>query len=170
MAVPFYIVFASESMGLTGRDLGVLTVVFTFGGLSANLIFGFMADRTGFRLVLLISLVLWILTTLTLLISTEFWVLAIVYLGLGAAFQGFQASCNNLTLEFGNRVDLAMKIGLANSLSELCGGLGVVMAGGIAYFYSFEILFIVSMGFLAAGAILTWLTVPEPRHVETIID
>jgi MFS family permease len=164
MALPFYILHAGATMALTGTNLGILTVAFTVAGTVSNLVWGSLADRYGFRLVFLLSIALWVVATLLLVTSSGLIMTAVVFAGIGAAVQGFQNSSMNLTLEFGHRDDLPMRIAIANSASEFAGALGPLLGGVIAAAFGYPVLFLVSVAFLVAGGVLVVLMVPEPRH------
>jgi MFS family permease len=164
MALPFYILYAGSSMELTGTNLGILTVAFTIAGTVSNLVWGAMADRHGFRLVFLLSIAVWVAATLLLVASAGLIMTAIVFAAIGAAVQGFQNSSQNLTLEFGHRDDLPMRIAIANSASELAGAAGPLLGGIIAAVFGYPAMFLVSVAFLLAGGVMVVFMVPEPRH------
>jgi MFS family permease len=163
MAAPFYILFAGTSLGLTGSTLGLLTAAFTLSGTFSNLAWGALADRKGFRLAFLASIALWIASTGALMVSSGLLATVLVFIGIGAAFQGFQAASMNLTLEFGERDDLPMRIALANTASELAGTLGPLLGGALATALGYDAVFYTSMAFLIAGGGLVLRFVPEPR-------
>lgn len=164
MALPFYILFAGASLELTGTNLGVLTVAFTLAGTVSNLLWGSLADRYGFRLVVLLSLGLWVVATLLLMGSAGLVMTSVVFVGIGAAFQGFQHGAMNLTLEFGHRDDLPVRIAIANSTSEFAGTLGPLLGGAIAALLGYPAVFLVSVAFLIAGGVMIGVLVPEPRY------
>lgn len=164
MAAPFYILYEGQKIGLSGTTLGVLTVAFTLAGTVSNLIWGALADRHGFRLAFLVSIALWVLSTLLLMVSSGLWITALVFAGIGAAFQGFQQSANNLTLEFGRRDEMPMRIALANTASEMAGTIGPLLGGVLASAFGYTSVFGVSILFLTLGGIMVLRYVPEPRH------
>lgn len=164
MAAPFYILFAGREIGLSGTTLGVLTVAFTLAGTFSNLAWGWLADRTGFRLAFLCSIALWVVSTLGLMFASTLAVTTIVFVGIGAAFQGFQQASMNLTLEFGRRDDLPMRIALANTASELAGTLGPLLGGVLAAMLGYTAVFHASILFLVLGGLMVLRFVPEPRH------
>ena len=168
MAVPFYIIYAGIGIGLSGQTLGVLTFVFTISGTLSNLIWGNVADRIGFRFVMLASLALWVLATLLLLAGVaDLFSACLAFAGIGAAFQGFQNASMNMTLEFGKMQDLPMRIALANTLAETAGAIGPILGGLLAAQFSYQAVFWVSIGFLTIGGFMIWRTVPEPRRAQT---
>ena len=163
MAMPFYILFAGQTIGLTGQTLGVITFAFTIAGTVSNLAWGAMADRRGFRGTFLLSISLWVLSTLVLLIADSFWATVLVFIGIGVAVQGFQNSAMNLTLEFGDRDNLPMRIAIANTASEVAGTIGPLLGGLLAAAFGFEAVFAVSIAFIVVGGIVVRIYVPEPR-------
>jgi len=164
MALPFYILHAGSGMALTGANLGILTMAFTLAGTFSNLLWGNLGDRHGFRLVCLASIALWLASTVMLLVSEGLLFSILVFTGIGAAVQGFQNAAQNLTLEFGHRNDLPMRIAIANTASELAGTIGPLVGGIIAASLGYPALFVVSIAFLVAGGLMVALQVPEPRH------
>lgn len=166
MALPFYILHAGATLELTGSNLGILTVAYTLAGTVSNLAWGSIADRSGFRLVLLLGIALWVLSTLLLIGAAGLGPMIAVFAGIGAAVQGFQSSAVNLTLEFGHRDDLPVRIAIANSASEFAGTLGPLLGGGIAAAFGYPVLFLTSVAFLLAGGLMVVCFVPEPRRLE----
>ncbi|MCB1692542.1 MAG: MFS transporter [Pseudomonadales bacterium] len=164
MAMPFYILYAGQSIGLTGQTLGIVTFAFTISGTASNLVWGYSSDRAGFRQTFLLSIALWVLSTLLLLLSTNEVVIVLVFVGVGAAVQGFQNSSQNLTLEFGDRDDLPMRIAIANSASEMAGTIGPLLGGALASAFGYLWVFVVAIGFLAVGGLVVRIYVPEPRR------
>ncbi len=170
MAAPFYILFAGMAIGLTGQVLGTLTMAFTLAGTFSNLAWGALADRHGFRLALLVSIGLWIIATLALMASSGLLATTLVFIGIGAAFQGFQQSAMNLTLEFGERDELPMRIALANTASEMAGTLGPLLGGILAAALGYHAVFAASIGFLGIGGWMLIHHVPEPRYRVVSLD
>ena len=154
-------------MGLTGAVLGTLTVAFTLSGTLSNLVWGFIADHRGFRLAFLISIGLWIASTLLLLFSEGLLFNILVFIGIGAATQGFQSTAINLTLEFGHRDDVPLRIAIANSSSEVAGAIGPLLGGVLAAWLGYEAVFICSVVFLILGGAMVNAYVPEPRWAAT---
>ena len=163
--MPFYILYAGMSIGLSGQTLGILTFVFTISGTISNLAWGYLADRKGFRLVFLLSIILWMFSTLLLMFITDYYVTIAVFIGIGAAVQGFDNSSQNMTLEFGDRENLPMRIAIANSAAEVAGTIGPLLGGILAATLGYHAVFTVSIAFLFIGGLMVRFFVPEPRNV-----
>jgi len=166
MAMPFYILYAGRSIGLDGPTLGLLTFAFTISSTVSNLAWGAIADRTGFRFTFLVSLIIWIAATALLMLAEGLVVALVVFVGIGAAIQGFQNSSQNLTLEFGERADLPARIAVANTASELAGTIGPLLGGVLAAWFGYEWVFITSIAFLLVGGLTVYRHVPEPRFSQ----
>ena len=164
LAMPFYILHAAAHTTLTGSNLALLTIAFTLAGNASNLLWGNIADRTGYRLVMLISLLAWVVSTLALFVTEGVWLTSLVFVGIGAASQGFQNAASNIVLEFGAREDVPMRLAISNSTSEAIGTVATLSAGLLAAALGYETVFATSIFFLLLGAFLINRHVPEPRH------
>jgi MFS family permease len=163
MAVPFYILYAGQTIGLTGQTIGTVSFAFLAASTASNLIWGMLADRFGFRAIFLWSIVLWLTSTIVLMASDGLLMTGLVFAGIGAAVQGFQNASANLTLEFGHRDDLPVRIAIANTTSEIAGAIGPLLGGLLATALGYAAVFWGSMLFLGVGAGLVIVYVPEPR-------
>jgi MFS family permease len=165
MAVPFYFVYADRALGgNTPENLAILTPCFLLAQSTINLPWGWMADRTGFRLVFLASIGLWVASAGLLMVSSGMLGFAVAFFGIGAAFGGFMMSAQNMVLEFGQREDLPLRIAVANSSSELIGAIGPLLGAAILLAFPHEALFATAMGFQILGALLVIFYVDEPRR------
>jgi predicted MFS family arabinose efflux permease len=165
--MPFYVLYAASHFELTGSNLALLTIAFTIAGTISNHVWGWTADRFGFRLVLLASLSLWVFASIGLLVSATLASAVAVFASIGAAAQGFQNACVNLTLEFGTLPDLPLRIAIANSASELTGTIGLLVGGALAAGLGYEAVIITSIVCLVAGGGMVWSSVPDPRRQAT---
>jgi MFS family permease len=163
MAMPFYVIYAGTSMQLSGANLALTTIAFTISGTVSNLVWGALADRFGFRMVLIIATASWIGATCALIFSSSLLSITIMFAAIGAAVQGFQNASMNLTLEFGRREDLPVRIAIANTASEFAGSIGPLAGGFIAASFGYEAVFLVSIAFLSAGGLMIIFRVKEPR-------
>lgn len=166
MALPFYILYAGQTIGLSGKTLGLITFAFTLAATGSNLVWGALADRRGFRITFLASIALWIASTVMLMTSDGLLFTVLVFIGFGAAVQGFQNASANLTLEFGHRDDLPVRIAIANMGSELAGTVGPLLGGILAAVSGYTEVFVVSIAFLIIGGVMVNFYVPEPRKAS----
>ncbi len=164
MAVPFYFVYAGHEIGVTGESLAILTPCFLLANSTMNLPWGWMADRSGFRRVFLVSIAVWIGSAVVLMSSSTILGFAISFVGIGAGLGGFMMSAQNMVLEFGSREDLPLRIAVANSSSELVGAIGPLLGAAILLTSTHETLFWTAIAFQAAAVLLVIFYVEEPRR------
>ena len=183
VAAPFYILFAGHSMALTGQNLGLLSLAFLGADTVTNLIWGYVGDRSGFRLTFLLSVMTWIVATGLLMIAphaaalhlpafaTVQGLIFLAFFGLGAAQSGFLMGSQTMVLEFGSRDDMAMRLALASTAQGVMSTLGPLAGGVIAYSLGFDTLFGLSIGFLLLSLIILVTRVAEPRfRVQNAAD
>jgi len=164
MAMPFYILHEGATTTLSGATLGILTFAFTLSGTFSNLLWGPLGDTKGFRITFLTSIGLWVAATLLLmLVSGNLPVTVMVFVGIGAAAQGFQTASQNMTLEFGERNDLPVRLAIAHTTSDIAGTIGPLVGGLLAAFAGYQAVFFASILFLILGGVVVARYVPEPR-------
>lgn len=168
MAVPYYVLFAGDRVGLTGETLGTLSVAFLLAATVSDLLWGLLADRTGNRLVFVVSVTMWAVSTIALLIvpPTLFW-MVLVFAAVGAGMGGYQIGSINLILEFGDHEDRPMRIAMANTAHSLMYAAAPLLGGVLTLVVSYSTIFILaSLAQIAAIAVMMFL-VDEPRHRKT---
>src|SRR5262245_54102702 len=86
MALPYYVLYAGAKMEMSGLLQGQLTAAFLLASTVLNLFWGWLADRLGFRAVLLGSLAIWVVGTLGLFETEGYQGLLWVFVAIGAGF------------------------------------------------------------------------------------
>jgi MFS family permease len=162
--VPFYAIYATSSMGLSGAILGLLALAYLGADTLSNLLWGYMGDRTGFRHVLLISLVMWILATVILMMQQTPVALFIAFFGLGAAQSGYMMAAQTMILEFGNREEMPMRIAISSSAEGITASISPIVGGLVADALGYPAVFGISIGFLVLGLVCLIFMVKEPRN------
>ncbi|HEX3886041.1 MAG TPA: MFS transporter [Phenylobacterium sp.] len=163
IATPFYILYVGHQTQLTGGLLGNLTLAFLGADTLSNLVWGNLGDRTGFRLVLLFSIALWIAATVLLLQIHVGPAIFVSFFGLGAAQAGYMMAAQTMILEFGHRDDLPMRIAVSATAESITATAGPLIGGWMADLYGYGVVFGASIGMLAAGFLLLLTAVKEPR-------
>jgi MFS family permease len=164
VATPFYILYASKTIALTGSNLGLLSLAYLGADTVANLIWGYMGDRFGFRSIMIAALCLWISSTLLLMSVHGVSPIFVVFFGLGAAQSGYMMSASTMILEFGHRDDMAMRLALSTTAEGGMAALGPLMGGLIATGLGYTTLFCASIAFLVTALVMLIWFVQEPRH------
>src|SRR5579859_310654 len=163
IATPFYILYAGASVHMTGKLLGGLSFAFIGADALSNLVWGYLGDKTGFRLVLLFSLVAWAASTVLLVEIHEPWAIFLAFFGLGAGQAGYNMSAQTMILEFGKRDDLPMRIAVSATAEAITATLAPLIGGQMADLLGYKTVFGLSIGVLVAGLFLLIVAVKEPR-------
>jgi len=164
MGVPFYVLYAQTRLPLGGQRLGLLTAVFVLTQSAGDLVWGILADRRGFRAVLIAALCTWISAALVLMGTRDFATLLAVFAALGAGLGGFQLGVENLVLEFGADRDLPMRVAVSNAAGSLAAALGSLAGGLLASALSYLPVFWIATGFQLVALALLVVAVDEPRR------
>ncbi len=166
IATPFYILYVGHQMNLTGEVLGNLSFAFLGADTVSNLLWGNLGDKTGFRLVLLLSIALWIAATVLLLEMHVGPAIFVSFFGLGAAQAGYMMAAQTMILEFGHRDDLPMRIAVSATAESITATAGPLIGGLMADLLGYGVVFGASIGMLTAGLILLIVAVKEPRTAK----
>jgi MFS family permease len=167
MAIGFFLVYGNSSFNLTGAQVGLLTGVLVAGQALMNLIWGWVGDRSGHKIVLigsafalaLATLIAWQASSITALIAT----FALV----GAAIAGDDVSKFNIILEFTTPEEHPTFIGLTNTLLAPVVTLAPILGGWLATTWlGYQGMFVVAMTISTLGGLLLTIWVQEPRHVR----
>ncbi len=163
MAVPYYVLYASQQYTLSGTELGILTGAFILSNTLPNLVWGWVADRSGFRRVFNLSMWIWIASAVLLLFDQQFSILMLVFIGLGIGLGGFSMASQYLVLEFSSEENIPMRVGIANSGAEFAGAIGPLLGAFIISRFAYEPVFYIAIAVkLGALAIMTF-GVRDPR-------
>ena len=163
MAMPFYILFAGTRMELSGAMLGLLTTIWMLSGTVTNLLWGEIADRKGYRIVMVITLAMWILAHCQLLMIQEVYGVMVFFVVFGIAFSGFNQARMNMVLELGADADIPLRVAASNMASNTVGAVGPLLGGLIVLAMGYEIIFIICIFVQTIALIVMLSSVPEPR-------
>lgn len=164
IATPFYVLYVGRQMHLDGPTLGLLSLAYLGADTVSNIGWGYLGDRMGFRPVLLVSLLGWILATVLLMTLHTPAMVFLAFFFLGGSQAGYMMAANTMILEFGHRDDLPMRIGISATAEGVTATLGPLVGGALSQFYGYNVVFGVSLGLLAAALVTLILAVRDPRR------
>lgn len=167
MATPFMILYASQTVEMTGAAIGLFSLVYLGADTLSNLVWGYAGDRFGFRVVTVASLALWGAAIPLLLVAQDMPLLLAAFAALGAAQSGYLMASQTLILEFGRRDDVTMRLAVTGTSEGAMATVGPFIGGAIAAAAGYPALFVVSLVFLLAALAVTVLLVDEPRDRVT---
>lgn len=161
-AAPFYAIHAGRYVDLSGATIGYLSLSFLLAQTVSNLAWGRIADARGYRLVFLLSVGLWLGSTLALMMSSTLPAFVLAFCGLGAGLGGYQLASQNFVLEFGAHQELPMLIAVSDTASHLMMACGPLLGGLLAHHFGFTLVFWIAIA-VKAAALAAMLRMREPR-------
>jgi MFS family permease len=164
IATPFYILHVGDTMHLDGATLGLLSLAFLGADTVSNLVWGYLGDRSGFRVVLLLAIAGWIASTVLLMTVSAPAAVFVAFCGLGAAQAGYNMASQTMILEFGHRDDLSMRIGISATAEGVTATLGPLIGGAVADLMGYSVVFGASLGLLGAALMALVFAVRDPRR------
>lgn len=169
MAVGFLTVYAVQRWNLSDGQAAAFTISMLIGQAVSNLIFGWLADRKGHKLVLELSALCGALAVgIASIAPSPLW-FNVVFALAGASVAGFILSGIMIVFEFCEPEIRPTYIGLSNSIMGVFAALTPLLGGWLAVTVGYQALFVISFIIGLAGlALLRW-TVSEPRHVNQAV-
>ena len=164
IATPFYILYVGRVIGADGATVGLLSFAFLGADTVSNLVWGYLGDKTGFRLVLIVSILGWMAATLMLLNLHDVTSIFAAFALLGASLSGYMMAANTMILEFGDRDDLPMRIAVSATAESITATAGPLVGGIVAEVYGYDVVFMASLGFLVAAFVILVAAVRDPRR------
>lgn len=170
MGLPFYIVYALRVMGISEAMVGIFLAVEMAGRVLSNLLWGWLSNRVGNRLVVrLTSLMAFIapffgLESIYLHIPVSVYMLA--FFLLGTVTSGLRVGYNNYLLEISPAEERPTYVGLMNTFiapTVFLAGVG----GLVIDLFSYRPLFSIVAIFTFASFLLS-MKLEEPRKLTTI--
>ena len=175
LSLPFYIVFARQKLGFPESTIGFFISAQMAGSILAGLLWGYVGDRHGNRMVIRLAGIAAATTPALALLSSfmlrsGFESLAIIpylllFTSIGGTLSGMWMGFTNYLLELVEDINRPTYIGMMNTLTAPFTFLPL-LGGLLIQTLSHEVLFIATLIFLLAGNILA-ATLPEPRKIET---
>ena len=164
LSAPFYVLHAGTTLPLDGATIGLLSLAFLGADTLSNLLWGYLGDRRGFRLVFLLALVVWLFAIGAMLWADDRPGFALAFAGLGAANSGAMMAATTLVLEFGRREDVAMRLALSATAEGAIAAVAPLLGGLLALWTGYPPLLVLS-SFCVVGALILLLRLRDPRGV-----
>ena len=163
MGASFFIVYGNERFQLSGADVGLLTAALIGSQAVMQLALGWLGDRRGHKLNLMISGLSLAAAALAASGASSLAGLLPAFALLGTGLAADRISHLNIVLEFAVPEDQPTFIGLTNTLLAPVVFLAPILGGWLADF-GFEALFAIMTVCGAVGGLLLLAWVQEPRH------
>ena len=171
LALPFYVVFAKVSLHITEATIGLFVTLQILGDSLGGLLWGWLGDRYGYRLVIMGISAITLLIPLWALVSGYFYppAFAGTFALAGMVFRNIQLATRNYLFEISSERLIPTHLALKNTLTSpsllfpLIGG-GIVKVGGFEFLFGITAL-------IAIVCIYISFNLPEPRKsTESVMD
>jgi len=163
MPVAFFTAYALKTFSAGEAVVGVFTLIMVAFQVLSALVSGFLVDRYGNKVVLVIAGAALFCASLLALLAPTVGVFALVFAFVGINIGPEMMARLNISVEFCPVEKRSTYVGLMNTL--LAPFYLAALAGGvIADLFGYEVLFAAGMLFAGAGALLMMLTVRDPRR------
>lgn len=164
MATAFYIIYGKEQLNIGSESIGILTGILLASQSFFSIIWGYVSDKKGHKLVLIISTFLFILSALTILFTKNIFMLYIVFFLNGTAISAREVSETNIILEFCSEDERPTYLGLNNTLIAPLLSITPLVGGVILKYFNFPVLLISSIILMITGLMILGLYVKNPRR------
>ncbi len=163
MATGFFIVYGKQHFQVDGAGVGLFTAVLVASAAVMNLIWGFVGDHRGYKLVLVCAAGSMALAALSAWFANSINGLFLTFVLLGTAQAADVVSAFNIILEFCAPEDRPTYIGLTNTLLAPGLALAPILGGWLATTLGYPSMFLVAVCFATVGGLFMLLFVQEPR-------
>ncbi len=172
MALPFYVVFATEELHLGTESIGLFLSSQVVGGILAGFAWGYLNERSGSKIVIQCSTMSALASPLLALLmgpigrlagSSTIYVYSLIFVAIGALNSSMMTGFINFVLELAPSEERATYIALTNTL---CGVLlfAPFLGGWLLQVTSYPVLFAITAGGIAISLVLTF-RLEEPRQM-----
>jgi MFS family permease len=169
---PFYFLFAARQLGVSaahdpltfGSLLAIFSVAYMGADTATNLVWGYLADRGGFRSTLIISMALFLASITMLMLSHDMVLQVVAFFIIGAAQSAYTMSSSNIVMEYGHAHDVPMRMALSNTAEGMMGALAPLLGGSLTVMLGYQAAFLATLVSVAIALVLLVWKVDEPRH------
>lgn len=163
MAAPFLIVAVSRGSSAGSADPARASAAYFAAGTLANLAWGSIADRAGFRTVFVLGAAVWIGALVVAISGLHTAGIVPLFALVGIGQGGMQMASLNLVYELADHTDLGVRLAVVSTLGELVVAIAPLLGGVIADHASYRMLWTTAAACTTAAAAAMWIGVPDRR-------
>jgi MFS family permease len=151
MTIPFYVIYATEILGAPVAWVGIYVTIEMISIIVSNLIWGYLGDTRGNRMIILTCISVALLATLLALISPNYVFFSLVFVLKGTASRGLWLGKNNYSLEIAPITRRPTYVGILNTslafamMTPIVGGIIIDVASYWVLFSVTAILIFISL-------------------------
>jgi MFS family permease len=171
LAVPFYVIHATDVLGMSTQTVGLFVAAQMLGGVVASLAMGYLNERSGSRIVSQLTLLLGVGSPLLALAVHYFpppeaiaaYVYALVFVFIGGNYAGYMQGFMNFVLDIAPPEETPAYVGLYNTLGGTVVFMAPLLGGWLLQVTSYPVLFAAATAGITAGLVLS-LRLREPHR------
>ncbi len=165
MATAFFAVYAMNKLTLPDSQIGVFTLLLLLGQSISSILWGYLGNKKGYKLVMELGTIATILAILLAILSSSVYLFYVVFFIFGMAFSAYLISFLGIVLEFSTPEIRPTYIALANTIRAPFVSLSPLLGGFLADKFSFPFVFVLTIFILMGGILYSVFLVQEPRHL-----
>ena len=166
MATAFFAVHAMNKLTLPDSQIGIFTLSLLIGQTISSILWGYLGDRKGYKLVMEAGILLTIIAILLAIFSSSIYLFYGVFFIFGWAFSAYFISSMGVVLEFSTPEMRPTYIALTSTVKAPFMSLSPLLGGFLADKIGFPFVFAITIFILLGGILYLALVVKEPRHLS----
>ena len=153
LGLPFIIIDATESIELGGAMIGQVIVAQMVGAMLSNIVWAKMSKNGAYKKITIISISLAIMAFVLSIMASNFYFYLVIFFLLGWAMDGGRISSGNLLIIIAPEDKRPVYSAIQNNITSL-GLFFSILGGAILQFFSYDVLYFVTIGVLAISLYL----------------
>jgi MFS family permease len=162
----FYSIYAVKKFHLPVGTLAVFTIIILISSISLGFFWGWIGDRVGYKIILIIALSLVAIEALLAIMINQPFAFYIICLCEGGAISAISQYDPNMIFELVPPADTSDYIGVTNTLLGFVYALAPLFGGFLADTFSYKVMFLSALVISLGNLILTIVVVQDPRKVK----
>ena len=159
----FYTVYALQKFRVSPPTVGIYTALTLLGQMLGNLVWGYLGDKKGFKIVLEVGTLCNILSIILALLAASPHLFYVIFFSAGCAVSANNVASPNIVFEFCPGRERVTYIGLTNTLlSPFMAGIPLI-GGILADRSGYPPTFAVSLSMVIVGLLILSTSVKDPR-------
>ncbi len=168
MGNSFFAVYAIRKFGLTAGTLGLFTMTILLAQSLLSLVWGWVGDRFGYKMVLMTAGVFMVLEAILALTAPAAWFFFLISLLVGGVYSAIWISDPNFVFEIVAPEQTSRFLGISNTLLAPLAVVAPILAGFLVEITGYTGLFWAILVIASIGVVGVWRTVKEPRKQRSI--